>query len=307
MTLETGGRFRMKFSVLVSLLVLTGVVSLHITSLKHKEHRVGRPCWFAAAILAAVSQFSGCVPCVPIPARKEVKSPNGAGTPDLAFVTPGTSGQEVEQRLSSINTHVKTPGLLWGRFLTSKWRAVGVGIGARDWGNDNLLAYYGADGTVISTQIVPEGKLDALLANRITTHPRTVRLPMRFTARSGGSFHGELVLDAATVTFTLFKPEPIVKTKAAYDFTTYAQRLDSMKKVLAASPLFVAAPARILHVMPAYPQPESLGAVRYLNMMATDGKKYSVIIALTPDQLLDLLQYVQHQTPSVTLGKNFSP
>lgn len=140
-----------------------------------------------ALVLAGALAASACV-IVPLRVPTRIEAPDGTRQAlPAAPVVPGTTTrQEVEERYKAFAVAHDVPNLFWGRFLKSSWAvfwAVGwLGYGdaggGRTWGSYNVLVTFDDQGSVKSSEVVPDRQYQEQMA-RATAELRTP--PVDFT------------------------------------------------------------------------------------------------------------------------------
>lgn len=118
------------------------------------------------AIVLYVFSLCGCAGATRLPTR--TRGPAGENLEkklDLKFLDEsGTHGEEVRQRLSSIDTGYANPRLFWGRWSASKWgywwfvaaQTGAAGDAKRVWHAHNLLVSFDEDGLIREKKLIDD-------------------------------------------------------------------------------------------------------------------------------------------------------
>jgi hypothetical protein len=152
------------------------------------------------AMFSVLSFLIACVAlmaasgCAAVPLRVPTKTRDVSGKPlevDFTFLKSGsTTRDEVNSRLTAIDTHVNQSNLFWGRWDSSKWRSTAVGFvppdGERIWRAHNLLIQFDQNGIVKNWGVTDDKKLaqqldlfDPVAADA----PLDLSIPLRAEAR----------------------------------------------------------------------------------------------------------------------------
>jgi len=195
---------------------------------------------FRAAVCTGLLCAS-CTGCIIVPVRVPTKTVSVTGVVgkklDLSFIKAGiTNREEIEQKLSSVDTGVKDGNLFVGRWAESSWGvawAAGGGYAAaggwnRSWTTHNLFVDFDEKGVVLRSSLVPDQNVVNTLSDRISKAPIRpldlsvpIRIPVEYI-RADKSFLGTLILSENDFTFL---EDRDVGAKVAYDFKTPPQNL----------------------------------------------------------------------------------
>jgi hypothetical protein len=130
-----------------------------------------RTLWFGirSSSWVCVLFLTGCV-VVPVKAPTVITNPSGQKTllPSETMIPGETTREQVEARYKAFGVDCGIPNFFWGRFQKSNWAIAGAtygGAGAfRMWGGHNLLASFDGNGTLKTSETVPDKELPARFA-----------------------------------------------------------------------------------------------------------------------------------------------
>lgn len=179
------------------------------------------------ACAVAVFFMSSCIVVpYPMPKRIESRTPSKDSF-DFTFIHPGTTKrEEVEQKLAPLASGTRTPGLFWGRFISSKVGVVAAGgvpyggggaVAGRGWSDQNLWVFFDDSGVVTGSRVISDSQLDGAFAEWFGTHPRALQLPLRLEVTHGhrdfGVGKGQVIFEPNQIRYEESSCEPGGKNK----------------------------------------------------------------------------------------------